>query len=225
MTLGWGSQVDAGQQAASQAGPELAAAGVDVDRTRPERARGDAGHCCRFAVPPGGDAGRVDGTGANAVASAAVGQAGASLGQVTGVPCRLRQARQLPRGRLLAADSGRICQPGAANPSASRAGSAECRLSGSLQLSGSPNATRRVVYKTAALPAELRRRDSERRSPSLRQAVQTRRSPAYSPITRGCQGLPGGALFCPACTEKHRLTTVGCAEYALKFGMLGSCAG
>ena len=33
--------------------------------------------------------------------------------------------------------------------------------------------------------------------------------------------MPGGVLCCPASTGKHRLTTAGCAEYVLKFGMEG----
>ncbi len=38
------------------------------------------------------------------------------------LPCQVLQAAQLPRGRLLAGDSGRMCQPSAASSSASRAG-------------------------------------------------------------------------------------------------------
>src|SRR5712691_12628647 len=41
------------------------------------------------------------------------------------------------------------------------------------------------------------------------------------PFAWGCQGMPGGVRCCPAGTGKHRPTTVGCAEYVPKIGMLG----
>ena len=82
---GLGGQVDAGQQAGGQAGRELAAVGVDVDQDQAGGARGDAGHRGGLALPPGGDPGGVGGGGADAVAPAAGGQAGAGVGQVAGV--------------------------------------------------------------------------------------------------------------------------------------------
>ncbi len=44
------------------------------------------------------------------------------------MPCRGRQAGQLPSGRLLTGDSGSMCQPSAARPSASRAGSLDAGM-------------------------------------------------------------------------------------------------
>ena len=44
------------------------------------------------------------------------------------MPCRGRQAGQLPSGRLLTGDSGRMCQPSAARSSASRAGSLDAGM-------------------------------------------------------------------------------------------------
>ena len=82
--MGFGGEVDAGQQAGGQVGRGRAAVGVDVDQDQPGGPGGDAGHRAGLTAPPGGDRRGVGGGGADAVAPAARSQAGAGVGQVGG---------------------------------------------------------------------------------------------------------------------------------------------
>ena len=56
------------------------------------------------------------------------GRQGQAPARWAAMPCRGRQAPQLPSGRLLTGDSGRMCQPSAASSSASRAGSLDAGM-------------------------------------------------------------------------------------------------
>ena len=98
-------------------------------RTSPEGPAATPGTARGSRLPPGGDAwrGRWWRRGRRGTSRPRRRQ-GQAWARWAGRPCRGRQAGQLARGRLLAGDSGRMCQPSAARSSASRAGSLDAGM-------------------------------------------------------------------------------------------------